>query len=528
MKRSVFAAIAVLGVWGANAGMPQVRLTDPLEWLYPDSEVAAMAPFEETDVPANGVAEVNLLFNGLEAGRPLEFSADCPQAEWFQLVDVPVGINTGSNGGVERPCETNRFVTRNAPYRVYDAMKPLAGSSLTPGASTVALRFRLRDFGGKTGVVPVRLSFAQGGFKDIRTLRVNVHSALLPPVGRESFRYTNWMNYDTMAVCHGLKLWSPQHLEMIRRYVRLAVYGRQNMAIVPYLGSVERTEAFVSLLSDEGIWYLEGRHLASFSTHKWGAPAFVPAGSTNLTTSLKGAAELARWASWVADIVRKNGWTDRWYQHVADEPSSHNIVEYRQTCGIVRKYMPGVRLFDAVETFDIAGALDAYCPKNKYYEENRESFEALRTRSGDEIWCYTCMFPGGRWLNRLLDNELIRPVLLPWGCAAFSLDGYLHWGYNQFTPKDDPMRATFSYDEHMAARLPPGDRNIVYAGDDGPWPSVRLEAMRQGFEDLELLRLLAKRDKPAAEALTKRLFRGFSDYETDTKKYWAVRRELLK
>ena len=33
---------------------------------------------------------------------------------------------------------------------------------------------------------------------------MNVHGVSLPPVGKDSFKYTNWMNYDGMAKFHGL------------------------------------------------------------------------------------------------------------------------------------------------------------------------------------------------------------------------------------------------------------------------------------------------------------------------------------
>lgn len=523
----LFAAVAAAAFAGVAPAF-EARVTDPLEWLYVDSDVRDFEAFAGTEVPANGVAEANVLFAGLEPGAEVRLGADCDGAEWFRLVDVPVAVNTGAEGGVERASQTNRFVTRDAPFRVYDAMQPLVDAVFVPTSTTAAVRFRLRRFGVSDGRLTARLTFAQGTAAVERALQIEVHGVEVPPVGKDSFRYTNWMNYDSMASCHGLKPWSPEHREMIRRYVRLAVYGRQNMAIVPLFGEDRKVEDFVRLLEEEGVWYLEGGHLAGFSTRKWGAPAFVPRGSTNLTTSAAGAAALAKKATRVAGIVRRNRWEDRWYQHVADEPSVHNVDEYRKTCGIVRKHMPGVRLVDAVETYDIAGTLDAVCPKNRYYEENRERFEALKTLATDEIWCYTCMFPGGVWLNRLLDHELLRPVLLPWGCARFALDGYLHWGYNQFTPANDPLRTGVSRDEHMSSKLPPGDRNVVYAGPDGPWPSVRLEAMRQGFEDLELLRLLAKRDRTAADGIVRRLVRGFGDYETDVKAYWRARRSLLE
>ena len=75
--------------------------------------------------------------------------------------------------------------------------------------------------------------------------------------------------------------------------------------------------------------------------------------------------------------------------------------------------------------------------------------------------------------------------------------------------------------------MPAGDRTLVYPGPDGPWPSVRLEAMRQGMEDLEMLRLLKERDAAKARALASRIVRGFNDYDPDSAIYRAVRRDLL-
>ena len=524
-------AALVLGVGVVRAEMPRAVLADPLEWLYPDSRVETVRQLAETDVPANGVAEANVLVNGLRAGETVTLAGDAPEGEWLVYHDVPVEKNTGLDGNVESAAVTNVFVTRDAPFRVYDALEPLSGGKITATGGTMAFRYRLRKF-PRVGAVDVTLSVAQGAFRATLPLRVNVHAAEVPPVGPASFKYTNWMNYESMATSHGLKPWSEPHWQMIERYVALAVYGRQSMVQVRVFHDgwridEEKTARFVAMLDKLGVAWLEGPHLCHFSGGNWHDKSFAPHGCTNLSTSAVGAAHLGKMAALLAALVEKRGWKDRWYQHVADEPADHNVKEYRMTCAVVRKHMPGFRLFDAVETPDMAGALDAYCPKNNVYETRQPEFDALRTRPSDELWCYTCCFPGGKWMNRLLDNEILRPVLIPWGCHLFRLDGYLHWGYNQFTRANDPLLVGVVPDAHIDLRLPPGDRNIVYAGPDGPWPSVRLEAMRQGFEDLELLRLLARHDPSAAAALVRRVMRGFGDYTTDPQVYRAARRDLL-
>ena len=516
-----------------SSGPCRLGLSDALVWLYPDSTVDRQNEVNCIDVPFNGVAEVNILFNGLQPDLPLSFSCDVPDGEWFRLVDVPVDKNTGPDGFVEGAGVTNAFVVRDAPFRVYDAMEPLTGSRVVPGSSTQALRFRLRRFPSRQSKVNVNLAFSQGRFRAQRTFAVNVHPVKVPPVGRDSLKYTNWMDYYGATQCHGIRsYWTEEHWKVVRRYIELGVYGRQNMVQLPLFikkGDAgeraldeERYEKFVAMLDSLGVAYLEGPHFCRFMDGTWSSKTFRTVIGTNATTSAEGAAELAWLASSFADMIKRKGWTDRWYQHVADEPAAHNAAEYRITAGIVRKYMPGVKLIDAIEVPSLDGALDVYCPKNHDYELNRLRYESLRSRASDEIWCYTCCYPGGRWMNRLLDVELLRSLYLPLGCRLYSLDGYLHWGFNRYTPKSTPFTPGFG------GTLPPGDTHLVYPGDDtGPWPSVRLEAMRQGFEDVELLRMLEKRSPKSADKLLRRVVRGFGEYSADVRAYRRFRKELL-
>ena len=521
----------------SNGVSVRVRLSDPLEWLYPDSRAEDVEPFAAVDVPSNSAAEANILLTGLVPDVPLSFSCDAAGAEWFRLLAVPVEKNTGPNGFVENREKgvTNRYVTRVAPFEVFDALEPLGDRrKIERPAETVALRFRLRRFPAGCASLPVEFGFAQGSFRTNLAFAANVHDVAVPPSGKDSFRYTNWMNWYGAMRCHGVRsYWLDGHFETIRKYMRLARYGRQNVIPVPLFTKKDESTGryalredlyrrFVGMALEEGFSYLEGPHLCVFGEKGWHSSEFRVRTGTNITTSAEGAAELGRLASAFAAMIEHNGWRDIWYQHVADEPSPHNVTEYRLTAGIVRKYMPGIKLIDAIETPHMAGALDIYCPKNFLYAREKDAYELLRTRPTDEIWCYTCLTPGGKWMNRLLDQEVIRALYLPWGCFRHSLDGYLHWGFNRYEPGMTPFDAGFN------GKGPAGDRHLVYPGPDGPWPSVRFEAMRQGVEDVELLRLLKRRDAAKADALVSRLVRGFDDYTTDVRAYRAVRRELLE
>ena len=68
------------------------------------------------------------------------------------------------------------------------------------------------------------------------------------------------------------------------------------------------------------------------------------------------------------NLLKRRGWYERTIQHVGDEPNTRVADEYRVLSGIVRKFMPGIRLIDAVEMYELRGDLDMV--HNIYYAEN--------------------------------------------------------------------------------------------------------------------------------------------------------------
>jgi hypothetical protein len=359
---------------------------------------------------------------------------------------------------------------------------------------------------------------------------------VIPPVERDSFPYTNWFDLALMAQRHGLTAWSEAHWRMIRRYADLMVRARQNVfrcepadvfGLVrgrPVLNR-ERLRRLVRTFARAGMHYIEGGHLANRKGGDWTSPILELQFTRVAATSPKGNAALACMAGQLMDEIERNGWRGRWLQHVADEPTATNAADYRILVGMVRKYMPGIPILEATMDENLVGSVDVWCPQPQEYEKHRARFEAQRAL-GDRVWFYTCCTPGGPWLNRLMDQELLRPALLGWGAALYDLDGVLHWGLNCYRPGQDPFQQ--SVVAHGAdAFLPAGDTHVVYPGADGPWSSLRLEAQREGFEDYELLRLLRGRNKRKADAIIRRAIRGFSKYTKDVNVFRAARRALL-
>ena len=135
--------------------------------------------------------------------------------------------------------------------------------------------------------------------------------------------------------------------------------------------------------------------------------------------------------------------------------------------------MPGVKIFEATMSLKLVGAVDNWCPQVQEYQKNRDFFEA-RKKAGDGVWVYTCLAPGGNWINRLLDQERLRPVYVGWSLAKYDLAGFLHWGMNHYSGGVDPFaQSVVQWSGGSKNFLPAGDSHIVYPGKEGPLAGQR-------------------------------------------------------
>ena len=222
--------------------------------------------------------------------------------------------------------------------------------------------------------------------------------------------------------------------------------------------------------------------------------------------------------------------------HIHDEPDIHVPDEaclasrrrqYYQAVCMLKKHLPKARVIEAVGSATFLGGIDIWVPGTPAYEAKPAVFDELR-RTGDSVWTYVCCGPEGFWLNRFLDKPVIQSRLLFWGCAAYRLAGYLHWGFNQFPEGMDPYVATACFNPTgIGTSFPCGDAFLVYPGQDGPSLSLRLEAQRRGAEDVALLQAFLKRDPQACDKLIAEIFTNNYTYDDDPNHFADVYERLL-
>ena len=522
---------------GLAAHAQEAALFDELVPLYPDSDPAAGAREWSLAAPRGAPAGVHVLISGLPAGAELRW--DCDGASAFRLIDVPVEQNTGLDSRTEAfKNKENPHVIRRAPFRVYEALEPIEGTAQASEAGVLALRIELAiGADAEPGSRELTIGLESGDWKQALTWRLTVLSVTVPATSAKSPGYTNWFSPSAIAARHGLERWSEPFWTMFERYADLMARGRQNTFWIRWgdfagenaAGELEvdraRLERYVKLFLERGFNRVEGGHVANRHQGDWGSPRLDLVITGSDVNGELGRAELATLLEGVK-LELPEGVT--YLQHLTDEPTDRNAESYLALAAEVRRLLPGVRIFEATMSLKLVGAIDCWCPQVQEYQKHRSFFEE-RKRAGDEVWVYTCLVPGGPWLNRLLDQERLRPVYLGWSLARYDLDGFLHWGLNHYRGGVDPFEQ--SVVPHGAGPpnfLPAGDSHVVYPGARGPLSGVRFEAHRIGMEDAELLARLKAREPERAARIVERVFRAYDDWELAVPAYRAARLELLE
>ena len=145
------------------------------------------------------------------------------------------------------------------------------------------------------------------------------------------------------------------------------------------------------------------------------------------------------------------------------------------------------------EDFEKAG-VETYCPK-----VNECDTEKQRAQYADqkEKWWYTCMYPRAPYPTYHIEDNLISARSLGWMMTEYGIKGNLFWAcdiYGKGVSKASGVVYSPIEDYYAdALRYPAanGDGFLLYPGSKygiyGPVASMRLEAIRDGNEEYEIL-----------------------------------------
>jgi hypothetical protein len=227
--------------------------------------------------------------------------------------------------------------------------------------------------------------------------------------------------------------------------------------------------------------------------------------------------------------LKTKGWDKLWLQHVADE--CHAEVQRKQiekAYKLIHQLMPGVRTIDAGSDLypRFEGSLDIMVPQVDNYDAKRVAYQNVNNTATD-VWTYTCVNPQGRSMSRIGDFPLISTRIIGWYCYQQKLGGYLHWAWNYWVYGNVSPMEPF---KDMSCPNAAMDAWLVYPdyANLGVLDGVRSSAVRDGWEDYELLQLAYKRDAAKTSEIANKSVKWSTQFERTSSELMKNRLELIR
>jgi len=386
-----------------------------------------------------------------------------------------------------------------------------------------------------------------------RTFTLRVHPATVP--AKQTLYVTNWFNFSmrNLERFYDVEEFSDEYWELLANIGRVMAEHKQNVILTPVARLAEpsvaggrirydfsRFDRWVETFEKAGlIGAIEGGHLLGRSGGYFEpivVRAWVVEGGRAVRRDLdpddpRAERYLRGFLGALYAHLEERGWQNRYIQHVHDEPHDREAPIYRRFARLVLETMPGIPTIDAVSLNQDIGFFADVC---KIWVPVLGSFDHRmnmirdHVAAGGRAWFYTCVSPQGRYLNRFIDYSLLKVRLLHWFNFRHGFTGFLHWGGNYWGPR--PFENVQQVINNNRTLLPAGDHAIVYPDPErnSVLSSIRLEAMRDGIEDFELLAALAKTKPELARQLAAEAIPHINDYVRDPAAFRRIHRRLLE
>lgn len=316
--------------------------------------------------------------------------------------------------------------------------------------------------------------------------------------------------WDTYVYPHeGVQPGTPEAQAMLRRYYWFLVEHRISPLSIP-----------VDVLSDEAAQFLDDPRVTSF----------VLPYSDDVN-------EMRR----RVERAREKGWLPKAYFYPWDEPvNEEQYSQLKTRVEKIRSVWPEARIVSpffrspsfsretAYEALD--GLINIWCAVSAYYDPAKQAIKKLR---GGWSWWYVCCGPGEPYANFHLTMDAMDHRILQWQQKRYGCDGLLYWATTYWNPSSTPdpwedMATVKDINKNLY-----GDGSLLYpgkkVGHNGPVSSLRLELIREGFEDYEYLCLLERvAGRQAAEAAINELVTDMTHFSKDPVKLAQVRASVAE
>ncbi len=215
------------------------------------------------------------------------------------------------------------------------------------------------------------------------------------------------------------------------------------------------------------------------------------------------------------DAYQKLKLPEKVFLYGMDEASEECIPLVKETYTRIKEEFPDARIMQTLNHASpeqLAGLVDIWCPLSPRIEGKYSSFYKKRQKAGDMLWMYICCVPCETYANFFIDEPAIDHRILFWQAWQKGVTGFLYWsttwyeGLNGAASEKPhfPDVPVYMRDTKVAQNTKNnGDGLLIWPGKDKtPYPSIRLEMIRDGIEDYEYLALLKRQINRVANMKT--------------------------
>jgi hypothetical protein len=194
---------------------------------------------------------------------------------------------------------------------------------------------------------------------------------------------------------------------------------------------------------------------------------------------------------------------DEAYVYNVDEPPEDQWDTVRNNYRFVKSTVPELKTWLCLNQPKAVRDLQSYTDVLDVYIRQYDKAEVPKYRRADKqlIWA-VCVWPHEH-PNLFIEYPAADARMIGWLTYRYGISGFEHWGLNQWGANTGRRDwANFSRGDTRTSwrctTFPWGDGWLLYPGDHGePLSSIRLENLRDGFEDAELLQFLVARGRKA-------------------------------
>ncbi len=331
---------------------------------------------------------------------------------------------------------------------------------------------------------------------------VDVQNRLLPAPKDWTFHLDLWQNPYSVARVHGVKVWSKEHMDLMRPYMQMLANAGQKSITATIINDPWRSQtedvygsmvswtkkkdgswAYDYTIFDQWVSYMMAlgidKFINCYSMIPWNLKFSYYDEATQKDTFLiaqTGTPEYeAHWRPMLTDFARhlkEKGWFNKTTIAMDERP--------------MKAMQQALTLIKAVDKNFRVSLAGNYHPELQqdlvdYSLATNQTIDAAtierRRQAGFNTTYYTCCVE--RHPNTFTFSPPAESTFISWYAAHKGYDGYLRWAYNCWVK--DPLR------DSRFRTWAAGDTYLVYPG---PRTSIRFERLIEGIQDYEKIRIL--------------------------------------